>query len=143
MSTGSRGLALIKKWEGLRLAPYKDAAGLWTVGYGHLVKEGEHFTRISGEEAEELLQLDLIQAERAVEALAQQTKKSEYDALVSFTFNLGKRNLQESTLLKLHNAGERLEAARQFQNWHHAARKPSRGLLRRRLEEAALYLEDA
>jgi lysozyme len=143
MSTGSRGLALIKKWEGLRLAPYKDAAGLWTVGYGHLVKEGEHFTRISGEEAEELLQLDLLEAERAVEALAQQTKKSEYDALVSFTFNLGKRNLQESTLLKLHNAGERLEAARQFQNWHLAARKPSRGLLRRRLEEAALYLEDA
>lgn len=143
MSTGSRGLALVKKWEGLRLAPYKDAAGLWTVGYGHLIKDGEHFTRINGEEAEELLQLDLLEAERAVEELAQNPKPSEYDALVSFTFNLGKQRLKESSLLKLHNAGERLEAARQFQNWYFAARKPHRGLLRRRLEEAALYLEDA
>jgi lysozyme len=143
MSTGPRGLALIKKWEGLRLAPYKDSAGLWTVGYGHLVKEGEHFTRIGGEEAEELLAFDLLEAERAVEALTQQTRKSEYDALVSFTFNLGKRHLAESTLLKLHNAGERLEAACQVQTWRLVARKPNRGLLRRRLEEAALYLEDA
>jgi lysozyme len=146
--TGDRGLALVKKWEGLRLAPYKDAAGLWTIGYGHLIKEGEAFTRISGEEAEELLQDDLIRTERAVEELVDAVKKSEFDALVSFAFNVGTYALKTSTLLKLHNAGSRLDAAMQFSAWRmitdaKGEKKPNRGLLRRRLDEAALYLEDA
>jgi len=141
MKIGPRGLALIKRWEGLKLKPYADAAGLATIGYGHLVKPGETFTRLSGEEAEALLVADLAIAEQAVTGLATDCRPSEFDALVSFAFNFGARRLEESTLLKLHNAGERLNAAMQFQNWHKAAGKPLRGLLRRRLEEAALYLE--
>jgi lysozyme len=149
MRIGQRGLAIVKKWEGLRLAPYKDAAGLWTIGYGHLIKEGEVFTRINGEEAEELLQHDLILAERGVEKLAESAKPSEFDAMVAFAFNVGLGRLEASTLLKLHNAGERIAAALQFPVWHlitdpkTKVKKPARGLLRRRLDEAALYLEDA
>jgi lysozyme len=147
MRTGLRGLAIIKKWEGLRLAPYKDAAGHFTIGYGHKILDTETFTRISGEEAEELLQEDLIRTERAVEELVDAVKKSEFDALVSFAFNVGTYALKTSTLLKLHNAGNRLDAAMQFPVWRivtvNGEKKPNRGLLRRRLDEAALYLEDA
>lgn len=143
MKTGPRGLALIKRWESLRLKLYQDSAGLSTIGWGHLIKAGETFTSISAKDADTLLVADLSIAEQSVTGLATTCRQSEFDALTSFTFNLGAGRLEQSTLLRLHNAGERLDATLQFTSWIKVNGIRSRGLLRRRLEEAALYLEDA
>lgn len=142
MKIGERGLALIKRWEGLRLTPYRDSAGHLTIGFGHMILPGETFVRLEDGEAEALLGRDLAKTERVVTKLVPACRQSEFDAFVSFAFNLGAYALQQSTLMKLHKAGDRLNAAIQFTAWHHAGVKPLRGLLRRRLEEASLYLED-
>lgn len=141
MKISSTGIALIKRWEGLRDTPYKDIAGHLTIGYGHLIKDGERFTQITQEEAEHILKLDLVMAEDYVTDMTEiAPNQSQFDALVSFTFNLGPNALKRSDLLTYHNEGETVRAARAFTNWMSAAGKPSKGLLIRRMDEARLYL---
>lgn len=148
MRAGERCLKLIKGFEILRLEPYDPIPGDGrkepTIGYGHLIKRGEEelYRKITVEEALTLLRNDVRDAERAVEAAVKwPPRQSEFDALVSFVFNLGASRLLESTLLRLHNEGRRLDAAKQFQRWN-ATPGAERGLLIRRFLEAALYLED-
>lgn len=138
------GLALIKRFEGLRLTAYRDAAGNLTIGYGHLIQPGERFAHgIDGAEAAALLAADLRAAEAAVARLAAvPLSQGQRDALVSFVFNLGAARLAGSTLLKKLNAGDGLGACQEFVRWIHAGGRPLKGLLRRRLAEAALFLED-
>jgi lysozyme len=138
------GLALIKRFEGLRLAPYRDAASHLTIGYGHLIRPGERFGAGFGEaDATALLSADLHVAESAVARLATVPLTSgQRDALISFVFNLGAARLAGSTLLKKLNAGDPLGAAAEFVRWIHAGGRPLKGLLRRRLAEATLFLED-
>lgn len=91
-------------------------------------------------EAEALLCKDVGRFERAVVAMAQAPTQNEFDALVSFAFNVGTGALKSSTLLKRHNAGDHQGAADQFLRWNRVGRSVLPGLTRRRAAERALYL---
>lgn len=141
MKTSDLGIELIKKHEGVRLEPYQDVAGLWTIGIGHLIKPGEEFTSISEEEAEDILRKDLEKAEKCViNGVKTPLSQSEFDALVSFVFNVGCQAFRNSTLLRLVNRGEMDDAAEQFARWNRAGGKAVKGLTNRRLAERELFL---
>lgn len=130
---------MIAEFEGLRLAAYRDAVGVLTIGYGHTGADVKPGMRITAEEADRLLTRDLERFERAVESYAEKIEQHQFDALVSFAYNLGEGSLKGSTLLKLHNAGEYNAAAREFQRWNHAGGRVLAGLTRRREAEAKVY----
>lgn len=112
MQTSDKGIALIKGFEGLRLKAYKCSAGVWTIGYGHTkgVKEGQTITEA---EAETLLREDLRTFEVGVSSLVTVfLHQCQFDALVSFAFNLGVGAIKGSTLLKKINARAGAEAIR-------------------------------
>jgi lysozyme len=146
---GPRGLALIKHFEGCRLDAYQDTGGIWTIGYGHTraVKPGD---RISDAQAESLLRADLASSERSVGTLVRvPLTQAQFDALVSFEFNTGGLQVrsrtgrsQASTLLKLVNEERHLAVPEQLCRWRHDNGRELKGLIRRRVAEAALYLED-
>lgn len=140
MKTSPTGIALIERFEGLRLEAYQDRAGLWTCGYGHTsgVKSGDTCTSA---QADEWLESDVADAERAVNVLVKvPLNQNQFDALVSFTYNLGWSALEGSTLLRILNAGATSLAAREFLKWDHVAGVVSEGLLRRRTAEQELFL---
>lgn len=140
MKTGDRGLALIKQFEGLQTHAYLCPAGIWTIGYGHTrdVKSGNVITP---EQADVLLSDDLRESERAVESCVTVTlSQPQFDALVSFTFNLGEGNLHTSTLLKKLNAGDSAGAADEFLRWVDAGGKELPGLVERRKAERQLFI---
>lgn len=141
MKTGEPGVALIKSFEGLSLNAYPDPATGGepvTIGYGHTggVKMGQTITEA---QADAYLRADLDRFEDAVSRLAPVTTQNQFDALVSFTFNLGEGNLSSSTLLKKHNAGDYAGAKAEFVRWNKANGKVMAGLTRRREAEADLY----
>ncbi len=149
MKTSPKGIALIEQFEGLRLAAYQDGAGIWTLGYGHTgrsgpgacVKQGDVCTSAM---ADEWLESDVSEAERAVNTLAHVAmNQNQFDALVSFTYNLGWASLESSTLLRLLNSGATRIAADEFPKWNHVAGAVSKGLTARRAAEQALFLEVA
>src|SRR4051794_16225091 len=118
MQTSDAGIALIKEFEGFSAAPYKDGAGLMTIGYGHKIQPGELFDRISDDTADALLRDDLQEAEDAVNRLVTVAlNQNQFDAMVSFTFNLGEGRLHESTLLALLNSGNYSGASAQITRW--------------------------
>lgn len=138
MRTSRAGRDLIKQFEGLRLDAYRDPVGIWTVGYGHTPAQPGQ--RISHAEAEELLDADLLTAESAVRAqITAPLTQGQFDALVSFTFNLGARRLQDSTLRRLLNGGDYAGAQEEFGRWIHAGGRKLPGLVARREAEAALF----
>jgi lysozyme len=147
MRTSQAGLDLIKHSEGLRVTPYLDVAGFWTVGYGHKMWAAEidaGGTRrwITEAEADTLLVADLETAEQAVARLVKvPLTQGQFDALVDFTFNLGAGRLQSSTLLKDINAGKYNDAAEQLLLWDHASGKELPALKTRREEEYKLWKE--
>jgi lysozyme len=133
------GLQIIKDSEGLRLVAYQDTGGVWTIGYGHTgpdVKVGQTITEAR---ADELLRRDVVEAEDAVRKLCPITTQNQFDALVSFTFNLGAGQLKESTLRRLHNEGDYFAAKLQFGRWVNDNGVKLNGLVKRRAAEAALY----
>jgi lysozyme len=141
------GKRLIIEFEGLRLEPYRDSAGYLTIGIGHLIRPGEHFTRITAAQAEAMLNADLASARSAVERLAQvPLGDNQFAALVSFTYNLGSGALERSTLLKLVNDRAFARAADEFVKWSrvHDPKtgrvKVVDGLTRRREAEARLFI---
>jgi len=141
MEISQKGLDFIKSWEGLELEPYRDAAGLWTVGYGHLIKDDEEFTTLTLVEAEDLLKDDVEWAEDAVNRYVKvDLTQAMFDSLVSFVFNVGANAFKESTLLKWLNKGRKLECPVQFARWTLAGGKRLLGLARRRAAEAVLFL---
>lgn len=143
MRTSQRGLSLIKSFEGLRLQAYQDAVGVWTIGYGTTrgVNAG---MKISKEQAERMLLNDVQRFEPEIERLVGvPLSQNQWDALVSFTYNLGSANLESSTLLRKLNAGDYAGAAEQFPRWSKAGGKVLAGLVRRRAAEQALFLEAA
>jgi lysozyme len=137
------GIALVKRFEGLQLEPYRDAAGFWTVGYGHLMSRDRTAPRpqpVDGEHAEALLHEDLTRTAGAVLRLARvPLEDGQFAALVSFTFNLGSGALAASTLLRRVNDERHDEAAGEFGRWVHAGGRRLTGLVRRRRAEAELY----
>jgi lysozyme len=142
--TGPKGLALIKEFEGLELKAYRCPAGILTIGYGHTTAAGAPVVRqgltITAQEAEDILRSDLVQYERAVnEAVTVPLTQEQFDALVSFTFNLGAASLRKSTLLKKLNAGDHAAVPAQLKKWIRAGGKKLEGLVRRRNAEALLW----
>ena len=139
MKTSEEGLALIKKFEGCELEAYQCSAGVWTIGYGHTkgVEEGMTITK---DQAEQMLLEELVEYEVAVEeAVDNQLDQCMFDALVSWTYNLGPTNLNNSTMLKVLNAGEYDEVPAQIKRWNKAGGKVLQGLIRRREAEALLF----
>jgi lysozyme len=107
VKTSQSGISLIKSFEGLKFYTYIDAVGVPTIGYGHTGPEVKAGQRITLQKAELLLQNDLIVFEKAVEKYVQiELNQNQFDALVSFTYNVGAGALAESTLLKRLNAKE-------------------------------------
>lgn len=135
------GIALIKRFEGFKAESYQDIADIATIGYGHVIRPFEAFTSISEQEAEELLAKDLYTAERAVLRLTRvPLTDNQFDALVSFVFNLGSGSYQRSTLRAKLNRGEYENCATEFPKWSKCGGKTIKGLLRRRLAERDLFL---
>ena len=135
------GIELLKRAEGLRLTAYKDPVGIWTIGYGSTrnVKPG---MRISAEEAEQLLKMDLWRFEKAVQVLTKvPLTDNQFSALVSFAYNIGENALAKSTLLRKLNAGDYQGAAKEFRRWVKAGGITLPGLVRRREAEMQLFLK--
>lgn len=135
------GLTLIKQFEGFRAEPYLCPGGYWTIGYGHVIKNPKDYPySLTNDEALELLMQDVVRAESAVLCLIRvPLTKGQFDALVSFTFNLGSGALQRSTLRRKINRGEYTDAPAEFMKWVWAGGRKLNGLIRRREAEAALY----
>lgn len=140
--TGSTGMALIKASEGLSLQMYRDPAGLWTIGYGHLIKPDEKIGReIKIKEAEDLLKKDLKQAEKIIQSVVTvELSQNQFDALVALVFNIGSGNFRKSTLLKYLNQGDYSKAADQFLVWDKAGGRKLPGLTHRREVERNIFL---
>lgn len=136
--TGAAGVSLIKSFESLRLKAYQDSVGVWTIGYGHTkgVKAGDVITEA---QADAFLRADLADAETSVRQYCPVTTQGQFDALVSFTFNLGGGSLKDSTLRRKHNEGDYAGARAEFARWNRAGGQVLAGLSRRRAAEAALY----
>lgn len=132
----------IKAFEGLRLDAYRDAAGVLTIGYGHTGSDINEGDRITAYWANELLRNDLGATEAAVRRLHVARTQGQFDALVSFAFNLGIERLQGSTLLKvIRHGGSHDQIRREFKRWVYAGGKKLRGLERRRAWEAKRFFE--
>lgn len=141
MQMSDAGLHHIKNFEGLRLQSYRDSAGVYTIGFGHTGSDVTPALVITAARAEELLRRDISRFENAVGAMVRvPLKQAEFDALVSFCYNVGVGALSNSTLLRELNAGNKLRACQEFVKWIHAGGRPLRGLLRRRLVEATLFV---
>ena len=132
----------IKEFEGLRLEAYRDAAGVLTIGYGHTGPDISPGDKISRYWAVELLKNDLGHYEAEVRRLKGARTQGQFDALLSFAFNLGIDRLKTSTLLKLIRGGaSRAAIRREFQRWVFAGGKRMGGLERRRQWEAKRFFE--
>ena len=146
LKTGKAGIEMIKSFEGFRGTPYKCPAGIPTIGYGAtFYPNGKKVTMndaaITEEQATELLAHMLVSFEKYVDSYCiDSITQNEFDALVSFAYNLGPANLKASTLLKKVNANPNDESIRlEFMKWVKAGGKTLKGLVRRREAEANLY----
>lgn len=139
MRTSQRGINLIKEHEGLRLEAYRCPAGIYTIGYGHTagVRRGDV---IDERRAEYLLTEDLKKFEAVVNQECPGINQNQFDALVSFTFNVGTSNFLKSTLLKCVKANpQNVNIRYEFSRWNKANGTVLSGLIRRRRAEADLY----
>lgn len=148
MQTSDKGIALIKQFEGCKLTAYPDpgtGGAPWTIGYGWTqpvdgkpVRPGMTIDQAT---ADRLLKTGLVSYENDVLRLVKvKLSQGQFDALVSFTYNLGSRSLSTSTLLSKLNAGDYAGAADEFPRWNKASGKVLNGLTRRREAERALFL---
>lgn len=141
MTHSENATRLVANFEGLELCSYQDQRGIWTIGFGHTagVKPGQSCTQA---QAQAWLDDDLKRADDAVNHYVRvDLTQNQFDALVSFTYNVGAGNLEDSTLLRLLNEGDKPGASKQFLEWIHAGKQVSAGLVRRRFAEQALFLE--
>ncbi len=141
MKTSDKGVDFIKGFEKLMSTVYNDAVGKPTVGYGHLIKVGETFDEpLTEEQATLLMRADLAIAEDAINSyVTSELNQNRFDALVSLVFNIGVGNFVTSTLLKLLNEGEFVQAADQFPRWNKAGGEVLAGLTRRRDAEMDMF----
>ena len=142
MKTSPKGIALIKEFEGLRLKAYLCPGGVWTIGYGHTagVKPG---MLISKAQAEEYLKADLIAFERYLNGLGLALNQNQFDALVSFIYNVGTGNFSNSTLLRKVRANPQENSIMdEFLRWVYSKGRVLPGLQRRRLAEMKLYFSN-
>ncbi len=132
----------VRRREGCCLRSYQDEAGVWTIGYGATGPEITRDLVWTMQQAETRLATDLAKFGAGVRPLiAVPLSERQIAALISFAFNLGLAALAQSTLRVLINQGDFIGAPGEFIRWCHAGGRKSRGLLMRRLYEAALFLE--
>ena len=146
--TAKAGIDMIKLFEGFRSKPYKCPAGIPTIGYGAtFYPNGKKVTMTDAEitevQATELLSHMLVNFEKYVDSYCVDTiTQNQFDALVSFCYNLGPANLKASTLLKKVNANPQDESIRlEFMKWVKAGGRTLAGLVKRREAEANLYFK--
>ena len=157
MNVSPKAVAMIKHHEGVRQKPYRCPAKLWTVGVGHVLypEQGklpidqrdafnikiEDFRIFSMEEVDAILRADLDRFERGVERyITVPLTQGMFDALVSFSFNVGLGTLQRSTLRQKLNRGDKAGAAEELLKYCMAGGKILKGLQNRRIDERALFL---
>ncbi len=142
MKVPQEAIDLIKHYEGYRSKEYICPAGRRTIGFGHVILEGEIFDdEIDYEFAEALLQLDLVSRARQVCALVKVPLTDEqFGALCSFVFNLGSGALQRSTLRMKLNRCDYVGAAFEFPKWIYSGKRKLRGLINRRTDEMLMFL---
>ena len=156
MKVSDKLIEMVKHDEGVRTSPYQCPALLWTVGVGHVIDPTharvkledrkalpipEGWNRVlSMDEVNDILKKDLARFEAGVHRLCPgDMTQGQFDALVSFSFNVGLGNLQNSTLRMKHNRKEFTAAAEEFLKWNKAGGKVLKGLDKRRRGEKALY----
>lgn len=140
MNTSQAGIDAVKDYEGVRLKAYDDGVGVWTIGVGHTagVKRGDVITM---DQVDEFLRADLEDAEQAVNArVVAPLSQGQFDALVSFVFNVGAGAFIASTLLKKLNARDYDGAADEFLRWNKAGGRVMAGLTKRRISERMMFL---
>lgn len=157
MNVSDKTIHMIKHHEGVRTKPYQCPALLWTVGVGHVIDPNHAKVKLVDRkqlpipdgwdrvltmaEVDEILRQDLKRFEAGVMRLCPNGKsQGQFDALVSFAFNVGLGNLQNSTLRMKHNRGDFEGAAEEFLKWNKAGGKVLPGLDKRRKDERALYI---
>jgi lysozyme len=147
MRVSDEGIKLIKHFEGVHKKPYICPAGYWTVGVGHLISRGaklpfEWFRILSPGEIDDLLRKDLRRFELGVLRLlgTVQPSQSEFDALVSFSFNLGLGCFQRSTVRSAFIRGDKKRSGEVLLKYRRAGGKILQGLVRRRQAELALLM---
>lgn len=139
MKTSPDGIALIKRFEGCKYERYICPAGKLTIGYGHVIRDGEDIPDIiTPQEAEDLLKKDLEYFERLVSRIVRaELEQYQFDALVSFAYNTGDIS---GDMLRLLNTDRVQLAAGQFGRWVFSNKKPLPGLIKRRAAEALLFI---
>lgn len=140
MKISQKGIDLIKKFEGCKLQAYLCPAGVWTIGVGHTkgVKKGMVITQ---QQAETFLKDDIKPIETLLNGMGINYTQGQFDALVSWIFNLGQGNFKSSTMYKYIVARKSdLEITDQMVKWHNAGGKPLLGLKKRRCAEANMFL---
>ena len=146
MNVSKAGIALIKHHEGVRNKPYKCPAGLWTVGVGHLIGDGKSLPKdwnktFTVDEIDGILKRDLRRFELGVHKMLPNMsfRQYEFDALVSFCFNLGLGCFQRSTIRQALLRGDKKTAMESLVKYCRAGGKILKGLQNRRLDERALF----
>lgn len=136
----AEGLALIKRFEGLKTKAYICPAGVLTIGYGSTGPHVKRGTVITEAEAERLLVKDLARFEGAVDSgVKVPLTDGQFAALVSFAFNVGTGAFAKSTLLKRLNRGDYASVPNELNKWVHAGKKKLAGLVNRRAAEGGLW----
>jgi len=154
MKMSENGLELLKEWEGFKLRMYKDSAGLPTIGVGHLITKSEqasgqitiegvavaYANGLTDQQVLDLLSQDVKPAEQAVtNGVKVALNQNQFDALVSFTFNVGNGAFNGSTLLKVLNQGNYSQVPDQLRRWNKAGGQVVQGLVNRRQNEINLW----
>jgi lysozyme len=145
MKVSKECLKMLAHHEGVRQKPYKCPAGLWTVGVGHLIGDGKSLPdswnkTFTLDEVYDILAKDVTRFERGVNKyITVPLRQNEFDALVSFSFNLGLGVLQRSTIRQALNRGDKAAAIQSLLKYNKAGGKVLKGLDNRRKDEAALF----
>jgi len=146
VNVSKAGILLIKHHEGVRNKPYRCPAGLWTVGVGHLIGDGKQLPdgynkTFTDREIDKILKADLRRFELGLSKLLPNVplKQNEFDALISFCFNLGLGCFQRSTIRQALLRGDKTQAMESLVKYCRAGGKILRGLQTRRLDEKALF----
>lgn len=140
MKISQKGIDLIKRFEGCKLYAYRDSVGVLTIGYGTTkgVKAGMSITQ---QQAESFLKRDIVPLEKVLNSMNINFTQGQFDALISFQYNLGAANFKSSTMYKkIISKASDTDITDQMIKWHNAGGKPLLGLKRRRVAEANMFL---
>ena len=147
MKISNKGLELIKTFEGLSLKPYLDAVNIPTIGFGNTFYENMKKVTLQDETITEeradslfnfLVTTNFVNVVNRLVIV--DINQNQFDALVSFVYNLGSGNFEKSTLLKKVNQEDFIGASLEFEKWNRASGKVLNGLTKRRLAEKELFL---